>query len=368
MSSDEIPSARPYVGEEEIAAVEGVLRSGNLVQGAEVAAFEAEFSELVAGRHCVAVNSGTSALALALIAAGVGRGDEVILPSFTFAGTANAVRICGAQPVFADIDDKTFCLTPPSVRAAITPATAAVVAVHLYGQPADMTGLAEVTARHGLAIIEDAAQAHGASWQGRPAGALGDAAAFSFYPTKNMHAIEGGMVVTTDPGIARQVRLLRNQGMEQRYRHEIAGHSLRLTDVAAAVGRVQLGRLPTLNQVRAANAAKLDEGLRGWRTPYVAQGAVHVYHQYTIRVHSDQRDDLHCLLHQKGIQSAIFYPVPVHRLPPFLDGYGRPTVELPQADLSAREVLSLPVHPSVSGADLDRIVSVIHAYDAGAWQ
>lgn len=366
MSGGQIPSARPFTGEEEIASVVEVLRSGNLVQGAEVAAFEGEFSEMVAGRHCVAVNSGTSALALALIASGIGFGDEVIVPSFTFAGTANAVRICGARPVFVDVDDKTFCLSPDAVRAAITPASAAIIPVHLYGQPADMTQIRKVASNYGLAVIEDAAQAHGASWHGNPTGALGDTAAFSFYPTKNMHTIEGGMVVTADSHIARQVRMLRNQGMEDRYRHVIVGHSLRLTEVAAAVGRVQLRRLPTMNGVRAANAARLDEGLRGWRTPYVAPGARHVYHQYTIRVHRNHRNSLHQFLHVQGIHSSIFYPVPVHRLPPFLDDYNRAAAELPRTDLCAEEVLSLPAHPAVSNTDLDRIVSAIHAYDAGA--
>jgi perosamine synthetase len=362
MSSDNIPAARPYVGDEEVAAVTRVLRGGHLAQGSEVAAFEGEFSEMVEGRHCIAVNSGTSALALALTASGIGRGDEVIVPSFTFAGTANAVSISGATPVFADIDDRTFCLSPDSVRAAITSATAAIIPVHLYGQPADMAGITRVATSHGLAIIEDAAQAHGALWRDRPTGALGDAAAFSFYPTKNMHAIEGGMVVTPSPHIAHQVRLLRNQGMAERYRHVIVGHSLRLTEVSAAVGRVQLRRLPAMNQRRAANAARLNSRLTGWSTPYVAEGATHTYHQYTIRVRGDNRNLLHHFLHAQGIESSIFYPVPVHRLPPFLDKHGRPAADLPRTDLCAREVLSLPVHPAVSDTDLDRIASAMRAF------
>ena len=217
-----------------------VLRSGRLVQGQEVAAFEEEFAAIVGGRTCVAVNSGTSALHLGLLAAGIGPGDEVIVPSFTFAATANAVAMTGATPVFADIEPDTFCLDPDAVAAAVTSRTAAVIPVHLYGHPAPWDGLAGVAERHGLLLLEDAAQAHAASYDGIPVGALGDVAAFSFYATKNMTTGEGGMVVCQDEDVARRVRLLRNQGMEQRYRNEIAGLNNRMTDLAAAMGRVQL--------------------------------------------------------------------------------------------------------------------------------
>lgn len=358
-----IPPAKPVIGEEEIEAAVRVLRSGNVVQGPEVAAFETEFGALVEGRHCVAVNSGTSALLLALHALELGHGDEVIVPSFTFAATANAVRLAGATPVFADIDPDTYCLDPDAVAAAIGPNTAAIMPVHLYGHPADMTRISELAARHSLAIVEDAAQAHGSALHGIPVGALGDLACFSFYPTKNMHALEGGMVVTPDPQIARRIRLLRNQGMEQRYANEVVGYNVRLTDVAAAIGREQLRKLPGWNERRRTNAAKLDAGLTATplalRTPYLAEGATHVYHQYTIRVPAEHRDALQAHLTEQRIGSAVYYPTPVHRLAPFATTNA---AVLPETVRAAAEVLSLPVHPLLSDADLDRIVAAVQSF------
>ena len=362
-----IPPARPVIGEEEIEAAVRVLRSGMVVQGPEVAAFEEEFSALVGGRHCVAVNSGTSSLLVALAAMGIGAGDEVIVPSFTFAATANAVQLAGATPVFADIDPESFCIDPASVSAVIGPRTAAIMPVHLYGHPADMRALGELASRYNLAVIEDAAQAHGATLDGTPVGAFGETACFSFYPTKNMHSLEGGMVVTPDAAIARTARLLRNQGMERRYANEIAGYNLRLTDVAAAIGREQLKKLPAWNDLRRANAAKLDAGITAGgsqvRVPTVAEGATHVYHQYTVRVPDCRRDALQEFLTAQGIGSAVYYPTPVHRLPPFAslaDG-----AALPETSAAAAEVLSLPVHPSLSDADLDRIAAAVRSFELG---
>ena len=265
-----IPSARPVIGEREIEAAVRVLRSGMVVQGPEVAAFEHEFSDLVDGRHCVAVNSGTSALQLALLAMDLGPGDEVIVPSFSFAATANAVRLVGAEPVFADIEAGSFNLDPDAVAAAIGPRTVAIMPVHLYGQPAAMDRIMELADRHSLAVVEDAAQAHGAALAGKPVGAFGLAGCFSFYPTKNMHSLEGGMITTADAGFARTLRLLRNQGMEQRYANEIVGANMRLTDVAAAIGRVQLGQLEGWTEQRRANAKFLDSRITGAITPPVA--------------------------------------------------------------------------------------------------
>jgi hypothetical protein len=361
-----IPAARPVIGEEEIEAAVRVLRSGNVVQGPEVAAFEDEFSALVEGRHCVAVNSGTSALLLALAAAGIGAGDEVIVPSFTFAATANAVRLAGAVPVFADIEPASCCLDPDAVAAAIGPRTAGIMPVHLYGHPADMGRLGTLAERHSLLILEDAAQAHGAALDGRPVGAFGQAGCFSFYPTKNMHALEGGMVVTPDAELARTVRLLRNQGMERRYANEIVGYNVRLTDVAAAIGREQLRKLPGWNKQRQANAAALDAALRGLgavRTPGVADGATHVYHQYTVRVPDGRRDALQAQLTAAGVGSAVYYPTPTHRLPPFA-AFGEGAA-LPETDRAAAEVLSLPVHPALGEADLARIAAAVRSFDRG---
>jgi len=361
-----IPAARPVVGEEEIEAAVRVLRSGMVVQGPEVAAFEDEFSALVEGRHCVAVNSGTSALLLALTALGIGAGDEVVVPSFTFAATANAVALVGARPVFADIDPETFCLDPDSVAAAIGPRTAAIMPVDLYGHPADQAGLGALAERHGLALVEDAAQAHGAALDGRPVGAFGQAACFSFYPTKNMHALEGGMIVTPDAEVARTLRLLRNQGMERRYANELVGYNLRLTDVAAAIGREQLRKLPGWNERRRANAAKLDaglDGIPGVTVPVVAPGATHVYHQYTLRVPAGHRAALQEHLTGQGVGSAVYYPTPVHRLPPFAEGAA--DAVLPATEDAAVRVLSLPVHPSLADADLDRVVAAVRSFDFG---
>jgi perosamine synthetase len=359
-----VPTARPVIGEEEIAAAVRVLRSGAVVQGPEVAAFEAEFADIVGGRHCVAVNSGTSALQLTLLGLGIGRGDEVVVPSFSFAATANAVRLVGAEPIFADIEPGTFCLDPDATEAAITSRTVAIMPVHLYGHPAAMQRLVPLAERHGLAIVEDAAQAHGASLDGQAVGTFGVAGCFSFYPTKNMHSLEGGMVTTADPALARMIRLLRNQGMEQRYANEVAGANMRLTDVAAAIGRVQLAKLARWNSQRRANAEILSSRLTNVVTPPVAPGAEHVYHQYTIRVPGG-RDDLQQHLTEHRVGSAVYYPTPIHRLKPYWDD-NRATErarDLVETDRAADQVLSLPVHPTLSSAELDRVVEAV-----GTWQ
>lgn len=352
-----IPAAKPIIGDEERQAVDRVMRSGMLAQGPEVAAFEEEFStQVVDGRFCVAVNSGTSALHLSLLAAGVGPGDEVIVPSFTFAATANSVAITGATPVFADIEDQYYCLDPEAVEAAITPRTKAVMPVHLYGHPAAMDRFHDLCERHGLLLLEDAAQAHAASLHGRPLATWGIAGSFSFYPTKNMTSGEGGMVVTDDADLARRVRLLRNQGQERRYENELIGLNNRMTDLHAAIGRVQLTRLAGWTVARQQNAKTLDSNLAGVVTPKVAQGATHVYHQYTIRVPGHDRDRFQAELAERGVGSGVYYPIPNHRLP----AYAR-TEELPVTEHVAAECISLPVHPSLSTVDLEQIVEAVNA-------
>jgi perosamine synthetase len=351
----DVALARPLIGSEERDAVDRVLRSGGLAQGPEVQAFEREFSELVDGRHCIAVNSGTSALHLALVALGIGAGDEVVVPSFTFAATANAVRLAGAVPVFVDVDPQDFCLDVEAVRAAVTPRTRAVMPVHLYGHPASMPQLAALAEEHGLLVVEDAAQAHAASLDGRPVGAWGDAACFSFYPTKNMTTGEGGLVTTPHDDVARTLRLLRNQGMERRYENEIVGFNVRMTDVAAAIGRVQLNRLQGWTQTRRDNAAFLTANLTGVETPVERPGAVHVYHQYTVR--SQHRDALHEHLTRHGVGSGVYYPVPVHRLPAFAAD-----LHLPETERAAREVLSLPVGPHLDQQHLERVVEAVDSF------
>lgn len=362
MSEQEfIAPARPVIGEDEIEAAVRVLRTGMVVQGPEVAAFEDEFSAFVDGRHCVAVNSGTSALQLSLMAMGIKPGDEVIVPSFSFAATANAVRLVGAQPIFADIEPNYFSLDPAAVAAAIGPRTVAIMPVHLYGHPCDMTALQELADRHGLAIVEDAAQAHAASWNGKPVGAFGTAGCFSFYPTKNMHSLEGGMVTTGDAELARTIRLLRNQGMEKMYANEIVGANMRLTDVAAAIGRVQLGKLEGWTEQRRRNADVLTAGLKSVVTAAVAPEARHVYHQYTIRVPSG-RDELRAGLTERGIGSGLYYPTPIHLLKPYLPGAhpGNRDWDLPETMLAAEQVLSLPVYPSLTDEQLVRIIDAVN--------
>lgn len=352
-----IPAAKPIIGDEEREAVDRVLRSGMIAGGPEVAAFESEFSAYVGGRHCVAMNSGTSALHLALIAMGIGAGDEVIVPSFSFAATANSVALTGATPVFADIDRATFNLDPQAARAAITPRTKAIMPVHLYGQMAAMDEFESLAQEHGLQIIEDSAQSHLASLNGRNAGEWGTTACFSFYPTKNMTSGEGGMVVTPDEKIARMLRLLRNQGMEQRYKNEVIGFNTRMTDIHAAIGRVQLRKLPAWTAQRQANAAFLDANISGVVVPPVAAGASHVYHQYTIRVPvetGERRDAFMASLADKGVGSGVYYPTPIHRLPSF-----ELALDLPETELAARQVLSLPIHPALSAADLKQVAEAV---------
>ncbi|MGW6459261.1 DegT/DnrJ/EryC1/StrS family aminotransferase [Streptomyces sp. NPDC055078] len=358
-----IPAARPVIGEEEIEAAVRVLRSGRVVQGPEVAAFEEGFSELVDGRHCVAVNSGTSALHLLLLALGIGPGDEVIVPSFSFAATANVVRLVGADAVFADIEAGSYGLDPAAVEAAITPRTAAIMPVHLYGHPAAMDKIMAIADKHRLAVVEDACQAHAAALNGTPVGAFGAGGTFSFYPTKNMHSLEGGMVSTADAELARTLRLLRNQGMEQRYANEIIGVNMRLTDVAAAVGRVQLTKLHGWTEQRIANAAYLSEHITAPNvtTPTVADGARHIYHQYTIRVSGD-RDAFMAKLTEAGVGNAVYYPTPIHRLRPFWepDQKAGRHWDLPETERAAAEVVSLPVHPSLTADDLERIAAAVN--------
>jgi len=352
-----IPAAAPEIGAEERKAVDAVLASGGLAQGPEVAAFEQEFSSAaVNGAFCVAVNSGTSAQHLALLAAGIGEGDEVIVPSFTFAATANSVALTGARPVFVDIEYSSFCMDPVAVLEAIGPRTRAVMPVHLYGHPAALREISDICDTHDLLLIEDAAQAHLASLDGKPVGTWGFAASFSFYPTKNMTAGEGGMLTTGNAELARIVRLLRNQGQEIRYQNEIVGLNNRMTDIHAAIGRVQLRKLASWTARRQTNANFYNTHLSGIEVPRVAPGAEHVYHQYTIRVVGQDRDAFATQLAKRGVGSGVYYPVPVHELPAF--GLA---LDLPQTSLAASQVISLPIYPSLSEKDREIVVSVVNS-------
>jgi dTDP-4-amino-4,6-dideoxygalactose transaminase len=303
------------------------------------------------------MNSGTSALHLGFIAAGIKPGDEVIVPSFSFAATANSVALAGGVPVFGDIDPKTFNLDPDHAESLITSKTKAIMPVHLYGHIAAMDRFVEIGKKHGVQIIEDAAQGHLASLNGKNAGEFGTVASFSFYPTKNMTAGEGGMVVTDSADIARMLRLLRNQGQEIRYRNEVIGFNTRMTDIHAAIGRVQLAKLPGWTKQRQENAAYLDANIKGVVTPFVAPGSTHSYHQYTIRVPGGDaavRDKFMEELTKRGVGSGVYYPTPIHRLPSF-----NLKLDLPETEKLVTECISLPVHPSLTKDELATVAQAV---------
>ncbi|MGH9012882.1 MAG: DegT/DnrJ/EryC1/StrS family aminotransferase [Acidimicrobiia bacterium] len=349
------------LGEEEERNVLGTLRSGQLAQGPMVERLEAAFAELCGVEHAVAVSSGTTALVAALQALQVGPGDEVVTSPLTFVATLNAILECGATARFVDIDQHDFTMDAGQLEANLSDRTRVVMPVHLYGQPAAMDRIAPMAAAHGAVVVEDAAQAHGATIDGRAVGSFG-VGCFSLYATKNVATGEGGVVTTDDGEVADRVRLLRNQGMRDRYAYQIPGHNYRLTDLQAAVGVPQLARLSELTARRRRNAERLSErlgGITGLVTPVTAPGRTHVFHQYTVRVTGEApltRDDLVEGLVARGIGTGVYYPAVVFDA----DCYRRdPRVVVeaaPEAEAAAGEVLSLPVHPWLSDDDLDRIV------------
>ena len=349
-----IPISKPFIGEAEKEAVLEVLESGMLAQGPRVAAFEARFAEVCGVKHAIAVSSGTAALHVALLAHGIGPGDEVITTPFTFIASANSILFTGAKPVFADIAADTFNLDPEQVEAAVTPRTRAIMPVHLYGYVCDMDALQDIAGRHNLLLIEDACQAIGATYRGRPAGSFGTGV-FSLYATKNIMSAEGGMITTNDDALAEKCRMLRNHGMRRRYYHDMPGYNFRMTDVHAAIGLAQLNRLPEFTARRRANADYFNTHIESVITPAVKPEYEHVWHQYTIRVGEERdRDAAVKQLNEAGIGTGIFYPVPAHR-----QGYMRDIVgdvSLPVAEQMAREVISLPVHPQLTPADREKIV------------
>lgn len=351
--------AKPIIGNEEVEAVVEVLHSGRLAQGRKVEEFEEAFAAYIGTKYAVAVNSGTAALHLALLANGIGEGDEVITTPFSFIVTGNAVLFTGAKPVFVDIDEKTFNLDPDKIEEKITPQTKAILPVHLYGQPCAMDKIMDIAAKYNLAVIEDACQAHGAEYKDQKVGSFG-LGCFSFYPTKNMITGEGGMVTTNNKEIAEKLKVLRNHGQKERYFHEMLGYNLRMTDLAAAIGLCQLNKLDDFNNKRRLNAQKLTWGLqniKGIITPYVMPEVKHVFHQYTIRVTEESgfsRDVLREELTRLGINTEIYYPLPIHRQP-FYRQQGHDEY-LRRAEKTSREVLSLPVHPSVGEMEIQEIL------------
>jgi dTDP-4-amino-4,6-dideoxygalactose transaminase len=341
------------------AAIQGVIERCEFTLGGEVTAFEKEFAAYCQVEHGIGVNTGTSALHLALLAAGVGKGDEVITVPFTFVATVSAIDYTGAKPVFVDIDPKTFTMDVNAIEAAITKKTKAIIPVHLYGQSADMDPVLEIARKHGLTVIEDACQAHGAEYKGRRAGSMGHMGCFSFYPGKNLGAYgEGGMVVTNSPEYTRTIRMLRDWGAEKKYQHVLKGYNFRLEGIQGAVLRVKLKHLEAWTEARRAAAARYDKLLAGSgvSTPYARPDSRHVYHLYAIR--TQHRQAWQDAMLAQGIQTGIHYPTPVHLLPAFAD-LGYQAGQFPHSERAAGEVLSLPMFPELTAAQCERVAQAV---------
>jgi perosamine synthetase len=359
----QIPIAKPLIGEEEKQAVLDVLESGELVQGKYVEEFEKGFAQFHGAAFGIAITNGTDALIASLMAHHIGPGDEVIVPAFTFFATASCILAVGATPVFADIEPETYCLNPEAAEALITERTKAIMPVHLYGHPADMNRFQRLCERHSLILLEDAAQAHGAQIDGRHVGTWGTAS-FSLYATKNIMTIEGGMVLTNDPQIADRLRMIRNHGMGAQYLHLIQGLNLRMTNLSAAIGLAQLNKLAAWTNKRIENAAYLDRHLSYFIPPVVQPGFTHVYHQYTVRVPDPQRrDEIVEWLNQQGIGARVYYRLPLHKQPIFQGMERYQNVSLPVTEAAADSVLSLPVHPALTGDELEKIVDVVNSLE-----
>ncbi|MGH9943276.1 MAG: DegT/DnrJ/EryC1/StrS family aminotransferase [Pyrinomonadaceae bacterium] len=347
-------------------AVGRVLESAAFILGREVEAFERAFAEYCGAAHCVGVNSGTAAIQLAVSACGIGAGDEVIVPANSFFATAEAVSTAGARPCFVDADARSFNLDVNQIEAAITPRTRAVMPVHLYGQPADLAPIFELAARHNLAVIEDAAQAHGALYKGRRVGALGRVGCFSFYPGKNLGAYgEGGAVVTDDPEIARRVRLLREHGSEQKYRHEVVGYNFRLEGIQGAVLGVKLKYLDQWNDLRRAHAARYRELLGDLETaaaltlPRELDYARHIYHLFVVQL--DGREHVQQQLSAAGVQTGIHYPIPIHLQPAYAASHGHRPGDFPAAERLSARVLSLPMFPELTIKQIERVAEALRS-------
>jgi len=356
-----IPIANPKLGLEEKERVETVIKSGQLADGPEVRNFESEFANFCNVDHGIATANGTTALHAAFEALDIGDEDQVVTTPFSFVASANAIRLSGAEPVFADIDEETYNLDPDAVEDIVHNRDIdAILAVHLYGHPADMRRFEEIASDNDLVLIEDAAQAHGAKFDGRPVGSFGDAACFSFYPTKNMTTGEGGMITTDRDDVAELAASYVNHGRDvsNSYDHVRLGHNFRMTSIAAAIGRAQLEKLPDYVEKRRKNASRLTEGLAETDValPTERRNSRHAYHQYTVR--STARDRLINHLEDRGIGAGVYYPTPIHEQPAYDVDHSAPV-----AEQAANEVLSLPVHPQLSESDIEDIVAAIAGFE-----
>ncbi|MEM3578901.1 MAG: DegT/DnrJ/EryC1/StrS family aminotransferase [Candidatus Bathyarchaeia archaeon] len=361
-----IPINAPQIGEEEIKAVSKVLKSGVLTHGLGtgpmVKKFEEEFAKFVKAKHAIAINSGTAALHMAILAAGVKQGDEVVLPSFTFVATAETVVMAGAKPVFVDINPETYTVSPEEIEKAITKKTRAIIAVDLYGAPADMKPLREIANKHGLKLIEDAAQAHGAIYDDKPVGAHADLACWSFYASKNMTTGEGGMITTNDGELAEKLRLIRCHGEQQKYMSTLVGHNYRMPEIEAAIGIVQLKKLPSFLARRRENAERLSAKLceaENLQLPREQPRCRNSWYLYTVRLKGALRQKRDTVVEQfkgKGIGAEVYYPWPIHMMPPY-KRFRR--LKLSETEKASEQVFSLPVHPGVKTEQVNFIAETV---------
>ena len=353
-----IPIAKPLIGLEEERAVAEVLKSGMIASGPRVEEFEKRFADYVGTKYALATTSGTTALHLGLLSIDAKAGDEVIVPAFSFIASANAPLFCEAKPVFCDVNSKTFNIDIDKIKGLINDKTKAIMPVHLYGQASDMNPILEIAEKHGLSVIGDACQAHGAKYDDKMVGSFGDLECFSFYPTKNMTTSEGGMITTNDEELYEKINSIRNHGREQTkwgYEHGRLGYNYRMTDIAAAIGLEQLNKLPDFNNKRKQNARFLNENLQGVQIPHVLENAEHVYHQYTIK--TDQREKLVQNLKDNQIGFGIYYPKPLHHFN-HLTKYSHNDLQV--SEKISGQVLSIPVHPALQQQELEKIVQVIN--------
>ncbi len=368
-----IPIARPILGEDEINAVGDVLQSGQLAQGPKVKEFEEKFAEYIGTKYAVAVSNGTAALQLALIALGVRPGDEVITSPLSFFASASSILLIGAKPVFVDVEERTYNIDPKKIRAAITPKTKAIMVVHLHGHPADMDPILEVAREESIPVLEDAAQAHGAEYKGKKAGSLGDAAAFSFYATKNMTTGEGGMITTDSKEIAEMVSLLRHHGQTSRYIHNYLGYNMRMTELQAAIGLVQLRKLDANNERRRKIAKRYSEELSDLKElilPIEEPWAKHSWHLYAVRTEKSKRDSLISKLRELGVDARPTYPIPLHKQPIMekLGDEGRnflarifstisySNVSMPIAEKLTKELFYIPIYHNLSDEEVSKVI------------